>query len=438
MVQFIQGFWVLLIVFFLLFKFRIGLAFYLAYLILVPYMNINFWGFNFQWNLINTLLLLCFIYTFKTKKYTIDYTPFLPFIIYFSVSLLLMLFQTDTPFSFEISTWRKKIFITQLFPFILWNQIKVDYKSFFLYKKVLLICISLVVLYGLLLAAIPGNNPYIGLISIANGSTFDDEYALADGGGRLFGRISSVFTHPMRFGFFLGVAMIYVYNLYIKYTGTDKMKFFLLSLILLIGVSFVTCGIRSVLGGFFVTFIFYLLQVRQFKKIFLSIVFFLILWLIIKSIPDLMGYFSSMVSYESSSSEVRGSSIEQRMQQLNGCFDEVKNCFIQGKGFEWHKYDFYVRGYHPVILCFESLIFIILCDSGLLGFFLWAYMAFILFRYNKKICGNITQRSVLNALFVFYISYSCVTGECGFLINFMIFYVMMIGEIYTNKQTLFP
>ena len=262
--------------FLLLFRFKIGLAFYLAYIVLVPYMNFNILGINFQWNLINTLvLLLSFIYTFRYKnKHPIDYAPFVPFLVYLMVSLVMMLFQTDTPFIYEINAWRNNLFLL-FFPFVLWNQMQVDYTSYQLYKRVLLACIFIITLYGLFLATIPGQNPYISTLAIVNGSEFKNDYALAEGGGRMFGRISSVFSHPMVYGFFLGIAMIYVYYIYQNHIGNRKLKFFLFLLITIIGINFVTCGIRSVLIGFFVTFVFYLLQVRQFKVILFSTIFFL-------------------------------------------------------------------------------------------------------------------------------------------------------------------
>ncbi|MBO4718394.1 MAG: hypothetical protein J5658_00840 [Prevotella sp.] len=426
--QVFQSVWIVLIIFFLFFRFRVGLAIYLAYLVLVPYMNFNILGINLQWNLINTLVLLLFVYKYWYKyNHPIDFTPFIPFVLYLVVSLFMMLFQDDTPFIYEIDAWRLN-FMLIFFPFVLWNQIRVDYESYLLYKRVLLGCIFIASLYGLLLTLIPGHNPYIMAISLINESEFLSDYALAEGGGRLFGRISSVFSHPMRFGFFLGISAIYVYNIYIKSANNNKERLFTLFLLILIGVNFITCGIRSVLAGFFVTFIFYLIQARKIKQLFVFLILLPIIWLFIENLPDISGYISSMFEKDSSKSAVTGSSIEQRLTQLDGCFVEVKDCYLFGKGFNWHKYYNLIHGPHPLILDFESLVFIILCDSGLLGFALWTMMAVILFRFNGQVCKNIEKKSLLDALFIFYIAYSSVIGESGYMKYFMIFYVMLLGE----------
>ena len=42
-------------------RFKIGLALYLAYIILVPYLSINIAGIPVQWNFVNLIILL-FVY----------------------------------------------------------------------------------------------------------------------------------------------------------------------------------------------------------------------------------------------------------------------------------------------------------------------------------------------------------------------------------------
>ena len=59
-IQSLQLLWVLFIMIMLFVRFRIGVAAYLAYIFLVPYMKIEVGGIVLQWNFINILVLIAF------------------------------------------------------------------------------------------------------------------------------------------------------------------------------------------------------------------------------------------------------------------------------------------------------------------------------------------------------------------------------------------
>ena len=63
-ISLIQGLWVALIILMFFVKLRTGICLYVAYMILVPYMNINL-GINLQWNMVNVLLLVAFFLSYK-------------------------------------------------------------------------------------------------------------------------------------------------------------------------------------------------------------------------------------------------------------------------------------------------------------------------------------------------------------------------------------
>ena len=65
-ISLIQGLWVALIILMFFVKLRTGICLYVAYMILVPYMNINL-GINLQWNMVNTLLLVAFFFSCYNK-----------------------------------------------------------------------------------------------------------------------------------------------------------------------------------------------------------------------------------------------------------------------------------------------------------------------------------------------------------------------------------
>lgn len=437
-IQALQSLWVFFIVIMLFWKFRIGVAGYLAYIFLVPYMRIDIGGFTLQWNLINIILLIAF-FLHRQESYDMDFKydwrPLLPFFIYFGVSLLLMPVQDGIPFSEAINAWRTQAMKYLILPFVLWNDIRVSYDSLKLYRNVTTVCIVIVVLYGLYLTTMPGLNPYMIAISIANGEEFNLAYAAGNSGmtddttlneGRLFGRISSAFSHPMTFGLFLGLALFFLYRI-----KDNISKWILFAVTLCIMADIITCGIRSVIGAAFIAILFLLIQSRNFKLFMVVAIFGGILWAMITFFPSLYNYLGSII--DSDSSNTAGSSLELRLSQLKGCFQEIKYNFIEGKGFDWTSYYTSLYGGHPTILYFESLIFVILCNSGILGGILWIIMTTMIIKYNSWSEHSIAV--LLNSLFSFYIAYACITGEYGYMQYFILFYVLMLGEdLYTDND----
>lgn len=211
-ISLIQGLWVALIILMFFAKLRTGICLYVAYMILVPYMNINL-GINLQWNLVNVLLLVAFFLSYeygREERIPLSFKPFVPFLFLFIAQLLEMPFQNEVPLDYEFNFFRQQIMQYFILPFVIWNYSFIDGKLHEQLKNTVIICICIASGYGLYLTTTNGVNPYQIAVMAANGEVWNADYA-AVGGGRLFGRISSVFGHPMTYGLFLGMALIYIY-----------------------------------------------------------------------------------------------------------------------------------------------------------------------------------------------------------------------------------
>ena len=451
-VQLLQSLWVLYIVVMLFVKFRNGVAAYLAYIFLVPYMKLSIGGFVLQWNLINIIVLIAFFVHQKKQRIKLskyDWRPLLPFVIYFGVLLLLMPFQDDVPFSYAFDSWRMQVMKFLILPFVIWNDILIDKESFRLYRKITIVCIVIAALYGLFLTTMPGVNPYMMVVSSVNGAEFNLAYAAGYSGNmdyeafgegndisfkndiilndeRLFGRISSVFSHPMTFGLFLGFALLYLYR---NREHISKKLLYVMTFVILTDV--MVCGVRTVIVALFAVIIFLLIKLRKTKYIFIFAITGTILWSIIANSPWLSNYLGSII--DENSFKVGGSSMEMRISQLNGCFHEIQNSFLTGKGFGWTGYFLSQHEGHPTMLYFESLIIVILCNSGIIGLFLWIYMSAKIIKFN-----NLYERPtaiLLLSLLLFYLTYACITGDYGYMQYFILFYVLMCGEGLISKRT---
>ena len=160
-----------------------------------------------------------------------------------------------------------------------------------------------------------------------------------------------------------------------------------------------------------------------------------VIYLIGSQIPDFAKYFSD-VSDISDRSNISGSNLEMRLSQLRGCFKEINDCMLIGKGFAWHSYYMSIKVVHPEILAFESLIFVILCDHGILGIFIYASMVIILLYTQRLFIKDYTDRLLLTCYVVFYLSYCIFTGDYSYMKIWLLFYYITFSEMYISQGDL--
>ena len=412
--------WLLLVLVLSFWNLKWGVVLFLMYMVLVPYMKLQFGGFELGQNLFNTAFMASyFLYASKNKVKT-DWRPLMPFIVYYIASLAIMPFQTHVPFNIMLNSWRISIMSTLFLPFAMWNVAKAEPSSVKLFRNAMLVAIAIAVGYGLYLTTAGGFNPYImSLIGLMDVKQDFESYYEAEGGGRLFGRISSVFLHPMSYAFFLGLSFIYVFQSrqYIK-------KIIIALLLIAIGASAITCGVRSVLGGLVIAVAYYFLMSKNYKMMIGVIAVALVVYAIADSIPELSKYLGSMADINNKKGDVSGSSVELRLYQLEGAIKEGSKNPLFGLGYGWTGYYQSLKGDHPVCIAFESLIYVIICNSGIFGFFLWAYMVVKYLKINRRM--KLNENVLFDCLMVYYLSYSCITGEYGYMKLFLIFYVLML------------
>lgn len=315
---------------------------------------------------------------------------------------------------------------TLVFPFVIWN-ICLQRKNNDLIRYTMNACILIIVLYGLFLTSTKGLNYYLTAMMSVNGATFNEDYAMAD--DRMFGRISSVFSHPMTFGLFLGFSFFYIY----AQRHRQSALFTAVSLGLII-VSMLFCGVRSCIGAFLVTIFYYLANRHNVKLVIISVLVGLVLYAFIKQIPQLNNYISSITDVENKKGHVSGSSIQLRITQLHGCLNEIESTPLLGKGYYWSEYYHAKNGNHPDMLAFESLVFVVLCNGGIIGCFIWIITFFRLQRGVKK-RFNKDSSLLISLLSVYYIVYSIITGEYGYMQVFMIFYTLILIDYYANEKS---
>lgn len=411
----------LLILFVIVKNIKYGIAMYLAYSFLVPYCKLGLGGFVFQQNLINTVILL--IVWHRIKEF--DIKPFVAFFVFYGLILITIPFAHGVSSSFQLDRWRSGLMLNLFVPIAIWNLNK-TWNAYTTIRNFILVSIIIACIYGIFLTTMGGVNPYIMYFYSISGATYSLDWYGAD--SRLFGRISSVFQHPMSFGLFLGCSMIYIYSL------RSKLNTIILYVVLaLILVNIVTCGIRSVIFAFLITVLFFLIVCRKYKIVFGIIGIALILTVFICLTPSLYEYFGQ-VSDISDQSNIGGSSIDMRLDQLDGCLKEIRDCQIFGEGLMWHEEYLVNHGAHPTVIGFESLVFIILCDHGLFGFFIYGAMIMLLLVTQRKYIKDSMNKLLLTCYMVFYFGYCTLTGDYSYMKIWLLFYFLTFSEMYASQS----
>lgn len=421
-ISLIQGLWVALIILMFFARLRTGICLYVAYMILVPYMNINL-GINLQWNLVNVLVLVAFFLSYeygREERIPLSFKPFVPFLFLFIAQLLEMPFQDGVPLDSAFNAFRLNLMTYLILPFVIWNYSAMDPKLANQLKLTVVISICIAFGYGLFLTTTNGQNPYQLLIMAANGEKWNEGYA-AVGGGRMFGRISSVFGHPMTYGLFLGMAFIYIYTIrdYFK-------KYIWVILMLGIIAAIFLCGIRSPIGAFFATVLVFLLLNHKVKLMVQVAIVGCLVYAVISSVPELNSYVESIFSDDKS--EVAGSSLEMRIAQFEGCIREISDNPFFGKGYGWTGYYEQNFGDHPVMLAFESLVYVVLCNSGFVGVIIWLVFIGLYINNTKRILKSNNLTNLAITLMIYYVAYSTITGEYGYMKFLVLFYTFVLLE----------
>lgn len=408
--------WIGLACILMLLKPKWGVALGIPYMVIVPFLNLNIFNYAF-------LLILLFNYKFRKRR--INWRPFMPFVFFYLAFLFIMPFQSDTPLSWELNFWRGGVIGCLTIPVFISMEVEHDPMSIKLFRNSILFSIIVACVYGLCLTQWDGINPYLFLMASLSGDgdvTTILRYSEDAGGARLFGRIYSCFEHPMLFAIFLGFSFIYLF------CSRKKMAWYLFfPIILIVVLNMVLCGVRSVIGGMIVAIVYYLLFSGKLKLAIIIGLFLFFGWKLIDFMPDVKVYLGS-IGDTSGESEVGGSSLNMRLEQLDGCFREINDSWLFGKGYEWNKYYLNIKGDHPILLAFESLIFVVLCNGGLVGLGIWGVFVLLVLRTNKRMMGR--DRVLYDSLLFFYISYCCITGEYGYMKLYALFYTLMICENY--------
>lgn len=289
-------------------------------------------------------------------------------------------------------------------------------------------------IYGLFTYMIK-QNPYIDSISlIYSGDISIFSFFIEEVRGGIEGRISGTMPHPLQWGQYWNILIGYLY-LFRKQTNR-----YLWTITIILGIiNIVLCGSRTAIITFIITTIFFLASF-SFKALFKYLTISYISLIFITSfIPEtnqtkgIVTYIQSALFFWDSSysekADIVGSSTNMRSNQLETAIDIMLQNPIGGVGYN---YQYYVleKNISTDLLGFESIVFKILVEQGILSLFLFLFTFNLLRLYiiRKQNLGK-SDKWIINGYFVSFLASILFTGIQG---NSWIFFLCLFF-LYINN-----
>lgn len=409
-----------------------GVMLYLVYFFMAPHLLVGTIVLGTRTEAF--LFLVAFLTTIYKRIPCVVYKQLMPFSLFFGLQFFLIPFSFSPEYSLDslLINVSQLIFVIFLASSIYLDKVIIGTKRI---HKAFFVIFLIIIVYGLFLTQIPGINPYQMMIQPIFGGSFNEAYAAGQGGnstlttladGRLFGRISSLFSDPQKYALALGLFFLFLF-LYVK------QKWLLIILLISTGVAIVTSGVRTPIAALGITGLFMLLYYRKYKYFCCAIAVFGILYYVVPLIStDAADYIASIAN--SNDSDTNGSSLDMRISQLEACINIMNQNPFFGNGIGWTSWYLEKFDGHPQALYFESLLFSVMCNMGIVGIVIWCIFAISYIRTVSYYVSEKPKRTILYSLLVFYLAYTGITGDYGYLMLMAIFYVIIMGYSYSKDE----
>lgn len=419
-----------------LIDFKISLALYLSFIILVPFVHIEIGGYTIYENRLLPLLFIFFLYHYyKRSHMKLDFKIVLPFIFLFIAILYLSFFNDEVPFSYQLTLWSGTFITVGLVSFIVWNQINVEPKTISYLKWSLIGSLFIACIYGIYLSQINGDNVYTSLLSqryniMDSAGFFTDNVKDSRLSFTKASKIQSTAVHPMTWSLLLCFSLVFTF---IQLVKTKALVYW--GILILLLSNLLISGVRTGIAATAIAGIYFLIRYKKSKSLLIGGIIACVLLVVIDMNPDLSNLFSSFVDISGKKSDVSGSSIQMRLSQLNGALDVIKGHEWFGRGYGWAQYYLEIHGTHPVLLAFESLFFIVICNSGIAGIIVWSLFFVALFRIPRKVLTSKFDIYTIDSLIILFFFYTMGTGEYGYMKFFALFYSFLLGLLLNMERT---
>lgn len=401
-------------------NFRYGIIPWLMIMFLNPNIATNLGWIVMTQTTMNLILFSAYFFRYGMNYLTLS--PIKPLVFLFLALGCMMFFETGEPIEIEFKKYVTRICQYVILPLFVYAFVRQNEENLKIVNRTFVAIAIVVLVYGFYSTNFLGFNPYLNLLKPLDVAV-DYEINMGDSdfnnNGRIFGRLSSVFYHPMMCGNYLQMLMVFSLLL------LDRRKWQTYLLPVLTFLFILLAGVRSTLGAVMIMSTYYVFRKfrSHYKLYFFTLCSILIVFYYVPLPQEIKNLFTSIFDSDNQV-DVQGSSLSMRLEQFWGCFNLIPGmALIWGNGFYWTEYYMSVHGANAIVRAFESLVFVVLCNWGFLGvfFWVWAWMKQINF------CKNHLY-SVL--LIISFLTYTTITGLYDYMNIFSVFFVV----IYCNEE----
>ena len=255
-------------------------------------------------------------------------------------------------------------------------------------------------------------------------------------------RVQALFANPFNYGYICVVT--FLFHLY-AYTVNLETKNILMLVTSCCLFGIISCGCRTILFVFVISFIVYCLMVFKIKKFIGVLMIGVVITLIsIPYIPTLEEKVNYMFSVFDKNSQVGGSSFEMRSIQYAAVLSHISNRPVLGCGYHYFVLDLgwgegkeYLKDERLYGLEGVHLSYIL--ERGFLGFALYLLFYILILSFFWKLrCVNKYVSGLGLSILAAYLSFAFMTGELGSVYPTLLLIGMAIGIMETKKSLLPP
>jgi len=424
-----------------IFNLKLSIKITLFFIFLVPVLQLPFGNIFIGVNIYFLLVFTIFIVNAINRKIIIEMYIIIPYIFFTILMLFTVIINDGLPKYLQLYYLRIDVMSSFLLPLVLWYY--TDNSSIVYIKKIMIIIIIVMSIYSLY-NSITGLNDYVDYILNYFGRVNNYEIYQKSIRSGFFGRAQSTMSHPMAWS---AVINMFVYFCLIFYNKNQKSKYFFLFFIILLILDSFLSGVRTGLIALLVG-----LSYLMFRKYKSKIIFVAFILIFISNFNIDTSFLGKYQQYGDSiidilqlapKSTIGGSSLDVREKQLDAAIGMVANQDILfGKGYGW-SVDYYTNiGDHPLLVGFESLVFVALIDTGVFGLIIWSVFLLSLFYLHRMMLKN-KQNSpkyiyILDAFLISYITLVIGTGLIRTLLYFNVMYILILqfAIYFTSKNEL--
>jgi len=230
--------------------------------------------------------------------------------------------------------------------------------------------------------------------------------------GFLKGRIMGFTVHPLMFGGVVALFSMLILQQRLIVSNVKEKTFCLLYLFFLLILILLT-GSRSVIIG--VLFGMLYLFSQYYHKKFFGAMIISFLFIVVGNITIDDVFLKSIIYFWNEDSDVSGSSYGMRTIQLEACLDEIDKditSWLFGLGHEWSNHYLSINGNRPPFQGFESILFVKIVNTGLLGtvlYFIFVYYPIVKL-VNKYVYDKLERKFIISFM-ICGLTISLMTGD---------------------------